>query len=86
MKTRESSGPRMEPWGTPPLVSAREECWPFQTTLGFLLLRESVNRANKFPETMLTQLINKTFVPDFVKSFREVTLVPIPSSKQGKIS
>ena len=39
----------MEPWGTPALMSAQEECWPFKTTLCFLLLRKSVNRANKFP-------------------------------------
>ena len=38
MYESKSSGPRMEPWKTPPWISTHEECFPLKTTICFLLL------------------------------------------------
>ena len=90
LHTRKSSGPRMEPLGTTVLMSAYEECWPFKTSLFFLLLRKSVKKSQQIPsKTMLAFIIYKSFVPVFVKNFRDIRIFlkpSIPSSKEGKIS
>ena len=42
--------PRMDPWGTPTLISAHDECsWWFKTIFCFLLVKLS-KRDNKSPE------------------------------------
>ena len=35
IQIKNSKGPRIDPWGTPALTFAHEECWPFNTTLWF---------------------------------------------------
>ena len=42
MSIKNNSGPSMEPWGTPALMLAQGEAWPFKTTHCFLKLRKSV--------------------------------------------
>jgi hypothetical protein len=39
MKIKKSSGPRMDPWGTPAVVFFHVDDWPFITTLIFLFDR-----------------------------------------------
>ena len=42
MYSRKSSGPRMEPWGTPALMSAHEECWPVKLFSVFCCLENQL--------------------------------------------
>ena len=41
---RKNRGPRMDPWGTPALISVHDEYCPFKTTLCFLLIKKSVKK------------------------------------------
>ena len=53
-------------------MSAREECWPFNTTL-FSVSQKFGEKSQQIPsKTILAQLTNTSFGPDFVKSFRDV--------------
>ena len=46
-----SSGPRMEPWGSPASTLTHVEFWPFRTTICFLSFRKSAKVFSKLPAT-----------------------------------
>ena len=46
---KKSSGPRIEPWRTSASIFAHFECWPFKTTLCYLLFRKLVKVSSKLP-------------------------------------
>ena len=48
---KKSSGPRIEPWGTPASTLTHVEFWPFRTTLCFLSFRKSAKVFSKLPAT-----------------------------------
>ena len=51
MYIKKSSGPRIEPWGTPASIFAHFECWPFKTTIFFLSFKKLVRVSSKLPFT-----------------------------------
>ena len=52
IKIKNSSGPSIDPWGTPAWILVHEEYCPFKTTLYFLKFKKSVMISNNFPETL----------------------------------
>ena len=51
MNIKKKRGPRIDPWGTPALIFAHEEYWPFRANLCFLASRKSIIKFNKSPLT-----------------------------------
>ena len=40
MYTRNTSGPKIDSWGTPPSISDQEDAWPFKRTSWYLPLKK----------------------------------------------
>ena len=74
MYIKKSSGPRIERWGTTASTFVHAEYWTLRITFCFLSLRKLVKVFNKSPATpFYPKSINKTFMPNFVKSFRYIS-------------
>ena len=58
---QKSSGPRIEPRGTPASTLTHVEFWPFRTSLCFLSFRKSVKVFSKLPATRYPLLVSYIF-------------------------
>ena len=50
IEIKKIKSPKIEPCGTPAVISIQLELWPLNTTLCFLLLRKSIKIFNNLPE------------------------------------
>ena len=70
---KNSSGPSMEPWGTPLVISVREKICPLSTTLCFLFLKKLENRFKRLPDIPFCFILkNNTIVLYFIKGLTYV--------------
>ena len=71
-KSRNKSGPNIEPWGTPALVLAQDELWPLRITIVFYFLRSLLEGLVNSWDHAAFKLKNDFVVPLFIESFQKV--------------